>query len=166
MCSALAVTKEHGNASLPTDTQVGLPPSPSSNYLAGLLTRKAQKRTMKRPHKALYCTSRLGGRSRMDVGDSRGGKAGLLSLPFGPATRAQSARFSQGLQAFQELGRVDQPRPALETAPSQLASHCFSGTWTQDTVKQGLFRSFYSNFLFKPKVVLIPSYPHCSFYLG
>lgn len=103
----------------------------------------------------------------MDAGDSRAGKAGLLSLPFGPATWAQTARFPQGLQAFQELGRVDQPRLTLDdsTRPAGL-SLLFRNVDPGHSEAMTLPILLFHCFLFKPKVVPIPSHPHCSFYLG
>lgn len=103
---------------------------------------------------------------------AQGGKRGSPLCPLAllhsrHPTWAQTARSAWGFQAFQELSRVDQPSPSPgRQPPGQLASRCFSGTWTQDTVRQGLPILLFYCFLFKPKVVPAPSHPHCSSYLG
>lgn len=151
MCSAVAVTKEPGNASLPIDTQVGAPPSPSSNYLAGLFTGKAQKRTptIKRPRRfALDKAVEEAGAGWMPetAGWGRPGTSLclLVLLHSRHPTWAQTARFSQGFQALQELGRADQPPLSPKTpAPGQLASTAFQEHRPR-TQRVNDFRSFYS----------------------
>lgn len=84
VCFALAVTRGTRQHVL-AHGKTGWPSSPSSfNYLAGLLTRKVQKWTIKLTIKghsrfAVYkavCTRDLGGQGRVGAGDSRAGKAG------------------------------------------------------------------------------------------
>lgn len=95
------------------------------------------------------------------------GRQGSSLCPLVLLTWAQTARFPQGLQAFQELGRVDQPRPALDdsTRPAGL-SLLFRNVDPGHSEAMTLPILLFHCFLFKPKVVPIPSHPHCSFYLG